>query len=155
MNQYEKLIDYANSQNVSVNEMEFSENLKGLYIDNNAFIESKLDSINKRCILAEELGHHYTGFGDIRNLPLSLIQLQERIGRRWSYQLLLPLELIVETIIREQPSSYYELAESLEVTEYFLKESLAYYKAKYGNYAETDSYKINLKTMEIDYLKEE
>ena len=56
-------------QNADLNmkEMDLSEvsGLKGLYYNGNIAIEKKLTQNQKACVLAEELGHHYTTVGDI------------------------------------------------------------------------------------------
>ena len=54
-------------QNADLNmkEMDLSEvpGLKGLYYNGNIAIEKKLTQTQKACVLAEELGHHYTTVG--------------------------------------------------------------------------------------------
>lgn len=48
-------------------EMDLSEvsGLSGLYFNGNIAIEKKLTQTQKTCVLAEELGHHYTTVGNI------------------------------------------------------------------------------------------
>ncbi len=62
LNKYEELLEEAASQNISVDEnFPFHGNLKGLYVDQNIALSDQLEtSAEKACILAEELGHHYT-----------------------------------------------------------------------------------------------
>lgn len=52
---------------LNIVELDLSEvsGLKGFYYAGNIAIEKKLSSIEKSCVLAEELGHHYTSYGDI------------------------------------------------------------------------------------------
>ena len=62
LNKYEELLEEAAAQNISVDEnFPFHGNLKGLYVDQNIALSDQLEtSAEKACILAEELGHHYT-----------------------------------------------------------------------------------------------
>ena len=66
MKVYEELLEEAAAQNISVDEnFPFHGNLKGLYVDQNIALSDQLEtSAEKACILAEELGHHYTSTGD-------------------------------------------------------------------------------------------
>jgi hypothetical protein len=74
---YELLI--AENQEVKVDTYPFtSDKLKGLYVDGNIALSDKLDTTNeKTCILAEELGHHYTTAGNILNQSNSNNRKQE------------------------------------------------------------------------------
>ena len=67
LNKYEELLEEAAAQNISVDEnFPFHGNLKGLYVDQNIALSDQLEtSAEKACILAEELGHHYTSVGNI------------------------------------------------------------------------------------------
>ena len=58
--QYPKL----NIQELDLTEVD---GLKGLCLDDNIAIEKKLSQNEKNCILAEELGHYHTSFGNILN----------------------------------------------------------------------------------------
>ena len=69
MNKYEILLNEAISSNISVDEnFPFMGELSGLYVDGNIALSNKLEtSAEKVCILAEEMGHHYTSVGNIIN----------------------------------------------------------------------------------------
>lgn len=149
MNTFEELIDSAYKNNIEVEEMAFSDNLKGLYIDNNIFLEKYTTQTEKRCILAEELGHHFTGFGDARKLSPLFSIIQERWGRAWAYNALIPPSILLTAIEKNFPEYVYELAEALNVTEKFLTETIAYYKRKYGRYMKVENSVIDLERMKI------
>jgi len=70
LNKYEELLEEAAAQNISVDEnFPFHGNLKGLYVDQNIALSDQLEtSAEKACILAEELGHHYTSVGNILDI---------------------------------------------------------------------------------------
>ncbi len=85
--------------------------------------------------------YHYTTFGNIIALESVQNRKQERQARKWSYEKLIPLKSII-TASFECCTNIYELAEYLDVTEEFLKETLQHYQEKYGLYTEVDSYCI-------------
>lgn len=62
---YEKL--QIHHKNAPVVEMDLSQvdGLKGLYYNGRIAIKENMSEIEKACILAEELGHHYTTAGNI------------------------------------------------------------------------------------------
>lgn len=139
---YESLLQIASSENIEVYEIFFPDGIKGLYSDRCIAINRRIKTTaEKKCVLAEELGHHYTTVGDITNLKNVCNRKQEHIARKWSYEKLAPLESIIKASF-DGCTNVYELAEYLDVTEKFLKETLEYYQNKYGLYAEVDDYCI-------------
>ena len=68
MTKYEQLLDEASETNITVIENYdlTGTQLKGLYCDSVVAIGNTTTSNTERaCVLAEELGHHYTAVGDI------------------------------------------------------------------------------------------
>lgn len=67
MTSLEHLENEAFKNNVLIIEKHFrNDNIKGLYCDGVIALNSKFkDSAEKACVLAEELGHHYTTVGNI------------------------------------------------------------------------------------------
>ena len=88
LNKYEELLEEAAAQNISVDEnFPFHGNLKGLYVDQNIALSDQLEtSAEKACILAEELGHHYTTTGNILDQSLVENRKQELQARVWGLQ---------------------------------------------------------------------
>ena len=82
LNKYEELLEEAAAQNISVDEnFPFHGNLKGLYVDQNIALSDQLEtSAEKACILAEELGHHYTLLSEIFWIS-PILQMQSRNAR--------------------------------------------------------------------------
>ena len=124
LNKYEELLEEAAAQNISVDEnFPFHGNLKGLYVDQNIALSDQLEtSAEKACILAEELGHHYTSVGNILDISDPANAKQERQAR----------------MCRE----YHETAEFLDVTEEQLRDAIADYRSKYGVCTKYQNYYI-------------
>ncbi len=151
MNKYEELLNDANKSNIVVTD-QFNlsgTRIKGLYCDGtialnkDMYIESE-----KACVLAEELGHHYTTVGDIMDQTDVSNRKQERRARIWAYHKLLSLNDLIDSYkcgCRNQ----FEIAEHLNVTEEFLVDCLKYYKEKYGLYVRKDNYLIYFEPLGI------
>lgn len=128
---YEKLILDAEEENVNVHEIDFSTRLKGLYYENNIAINNKLNNIEKACILAEELGHYHTSYGNILDMNNTNSRKQELRARRWAFERLIPLTVIVQALDKGI-CNYYELANYLGLTEEFVHEAVNDYICRYG-----------------------
>jgi len=96
-------------------------------------------SIEKSCVLAEELGHYHTTVGNIIDLSDAQNRKQERQARIWAYNKLIGLTGLIRAYEHGCNSSY-EIAEFLEVTEESLKEAINCYREKYGTYKAVDNY---------------
>lgn len=140
---YENLLDDANDSGITLDEKyTFDSRLKGLYIDNNIALSSALEtSAEKSCILAEELGHHYTSSGNIIDMSVVSNRKQELHARAWAYNRLIGLYGIINAY-RSGCRNGYEIAEHLNITEEFLNEALQYYRNKYGLCTTVDNYVI-------------
>ncbi len=114
---------------------------KGRIKGNRIAVRAGLTEKEKKCILAEELGHYYTGSGDILDLSITANRKQEARGRIYAYNKLIGLMGIIDAY-KNCCQSLYESAKYLEVTEEFLREALEYYKNKYGRCVTVDNYTI-------------
>ena len=114
---------------------------KGRIKGNRIAIRRGLPEREKKCILAEELGHYYTAVGNILDQSQSVNRKQEAHGRIYAYNKLIGLMGIIDAY-NHHCRSLYESAEYLEVTEEFLEEALQYYKSKYGKFVTVDNYTI-------------
>ena len=143
MNKYEKLLEQAKREKVSVDEnYEFSSELSGLYVDGNIALSKKLaTTADKACVLAEELGHHYTSFGNILDLSKTENKKQERQARLWAYDQQIGLNNLVRAY-EHGCKTRYEIAEYLEVPEDFLAEAITSYCDKYGTCTTWENYYI-------------
>ncbi|WP_374705852.1 ImmA/IrrE family metallo-endopeptidase [Paenibacillus lautus] len=134
----DKLLIEAENEGIEIIEHAFTSNkLKGLYVDgvitlNTIAINSYIE---KTCVLAEEMGHHLTSFGNILDQKCIVKRKQEKRARNWAYYKLVPLEAFIyafETGVRNR----YEFADTVGVTEEFLDFSIARYKEKFGLFTE-------------------
>lgn len=156
MTKYEELLHEATSGGVSVDEdYSFKGCLSGLYIDGNIALFNQLQTTpEKTCVLAEELGHHYTSVGCILDQADSQNRKQERQARFWAYNKQIGLRGLIRAY-ENGCRSRHEIAEYLEVTEEFLQDAIDCYRDKYGMCTSVGDYYImfipNLAVGKIDY----
>lgn len=108
---------------------------------NHIAIRTGMPATQKACVLAEELGHKHTTYGDILEQYSISEQKQEQRARLWAYNKMIGLQGIISAY-RHGCSSLHDMAEFLEVTEEFLSEALSRYRSKYGCYTTIDNYII-------------
>lgn len=77
----------------------------------------------KACVLAEELGHHYTAVGNIIDIQDVRNIKQKQKGRIWAYDKMIGLIGIINAYERHCLNRN-EMAEFLDVTEEFLQDAL-------------------------------
>lgn len=138
---YEKLLkEYQGI--VKIKERPLKYNLKGIYKENKILIDSNIDTNSERaCVLAEELGHHYTSHGNILDTTDIKSLKQELRARKWSYEKLVGIVDLINAH-RTGVKSRYELADFLEVPVWFLDEVIEHYRTKYGTIYKIDNYII-------------
>lgn len=138
---YEELLIEHDSLNILELDLSEVSGLKGLYYNGSVAIEQQLTSVEKTCVLAEELGHHYTSVGNILDMDISANRKQERQARLHGYNRLIGLNGLIRAY-EHGCTNRYETAEYLEVTEEFLEECISCYREKYGVYKIVDNYII-------------
>lgn len=117
-----------------------SSRIKGLYSDNIIALSDSIDNKKeKSCILAEELGHYYTTFGNILDQSNIESHKQELRARLLAYNKRIGLTGVINAY-DAGCQSLFEMAEYLDVTEDFLKDALEAYRGKYGEYTTIDNY---------------
>lgn len=142
MTNYEKLLIYCEKQGVNVKEIDFKNNKEiGYNQDNNILINSNITEKQKYEVLAEELGHYKTTYGNIINQNTVSDKKQEFKARRWGYKHIVSLEGIIEAF-ENNCLTEYEVAEYLGVTDEYFKECIEDYKKQYGLYCQLDKYHI-------------
>lgn len=129
---YEDLLQLAESEGVIVEEYTFNGNLQALYIDGIIFIDKKADTRTKKCLPAEELGHHHTACGNITDYSSLTSSKQETLGRRWAYAKIITLEDLVQAVLNGCENMAM-IAQELDITEGCLTEAIAYFSQKYGH----------------------
>lgn len=141
MHLYDALLMECDNLDIEVYEKDYMKN-KGLYGDNVIWINKLLPSIiEKCCVLAEEIGHHYTTAGDIFDQSSIENRKQELKARGWAYERLIPLSKIIQAH-KLHIVNRYEFADFLNVTEDFLDDALEWYKSKYGLCVSIDNFTI-------------
>lgn len=128
MTKYETLLAECDELSIEERPMKNS----GLYGDGCIWINKNMTTTEKACVLAEELGHHYTTVGNILDQNDIENRKQERKARAWAYEKMIPLSSIKQAFA----AGHYEpwvIAEYLDIDERFLKEAMQYYEAVYGN----------------------
>ena len=126
---YEHLLMEADSKGLLTKEKNLPVS-KGRIKGNRIAIKKEMSEIEKKCVMAEELGHYYTGTGDILDQSSILNRKQERFGRVHAYDRLIGLMGVIDAYKHRG------------VTEEFLEEALSYYKGKYGVSTKIDNYVI-------------
>lgn len=131
MNCYETLLDEACVEGLTVKEKPLKYNngrIKGNRIAIRQDIETTTE---KACVLAEELGHHYTTVGNIVELDTPDKRKQERQARLYGYDCMIGLSGLIDAY-EHGCQNRHEVAEYLEVTEEFLSDCIECYRQKYG-----------------------
>ncbi|MCR2045526.1 ImmA/IrrE family metallo-endopeptidase [Anaerosalibacter massiliensis] len=137
---YEKLLGEIEKEGIEFFENNHILGMKGLYVDNTITLNTNIDTdIERKCVLAEELGHHYTSYGNIVDQSKVENRKQERRARAWAYDKLIGIIGIINSY-KYGCRNKYEMAEYLNVTEEFIDDALKYYKEKYGLLYEVDNY---------------
>ncbi|SDW08144.1 Domain of uncharacterised function (DUF955) [Listeria ivanovii subsp. londoniensis] len=138
---YEKLVAKYQDE-VTIREEKMPYKLPGLYLNGVILINKNQSSIEKGCILAEELMHYKYTVGNITKQETIMDKKQELFARRKGYEAMVPLEDIITCFylgLRE----YFEVADFLEVTEEFLRNTVTHYAEKYGPMYDCGEYLIN------------
>lgn len=147
---YDVLLNDANTEGLSIKERPFR-TYDGRIKGNTIYLRQNMNTVEKACVLAEEMGHHYTSVGNILDMSDTANRKQERQARMWAYNRLIGLCGIIKAY-KAGCQNRYEIAEYLEVTEECLQECIECYRDKYGVYTAVDNYVIyflpNLAVME-------
>ncbi len=137
---YDDMLVEADNNNLIAKEKPLKAH-KGLIDGRNIAIKKDMTETEKKCVMAEELGHYYTATGEILDQSSVTNRKQELRGRAFAYNKLVGLTGIVGAY-KHGCASLTESAEYLDVTEEFLTEALNYYKTKYGKGARIDNHII-------------
>jgi Zn-dependent peptidase ImmA (M78 family) len=131
MNKLDMLFEIASENDISIEYVNFPANIQGLYFKDEGI--DPVIGINKNitsdqrlftCVLAEELGHHFTTVGDCAAEYYSysdrlIVNKKETLALKWATERLLPIEEIVQAI-KSRIFEFSDMASFLQVTEQFL-----------------------------------
>lgn len=137
---YNALLNEANAEGISIKERPFKTydgRLKGKDI----YLRKDMNTTEKSCVLAEELGHYYTTVGNILDMNVPENRKQERQARLWGYNRVIGLFGLIRAY-EHGCKDKYEIAEYLDVTEEYLEDCIDCYQDKYGEYKTVDNYTI-------------
>ena len=138
---YEELLTVADSEGLIAKEKDlwaYDGRIKGKRI---AVRRSISTQRKKACVLAEELGHYYTGSGDILDQTTVEARRQEKRARRWAYD----TQIGLPGLIRAKEAgcrTTHEAADYLDVPEGFLLDCIKSYHEKYGTRVTCQGYLI-------------
>ena len=145
---YEQLLATADQNDLVVKEQPLTDHdglLRGKRIAIRKDIETQAE---KSCVLAEEIGHHYTSSGNILDQTNVMNQKQEYRARLYGYNLKIGLTGLIRAY-EAGCRNLYEMAEFLDATEEYLKEAIQCYSSKYGTCVAVDNYIIYLEPFAV------
>lgn len=152
---YDELLNEMDEKNCRIHEMNFTSNAKGLCINNDVFIRKDLNgNVERKCILAEELGHIMTTCGNILDRSLPENQKQENRARGYAYDLLIGLDGLLLAYGKHCRTAD-EFVDFLDVTKPFFEEALEYYRKKYGSHISYRGYEIMFDPVINIYTREQ
>mgnify|MGYP004454768925 CR=1 FL=1 len=137
---YNDLLNEANAEGISIKERPFK-TYDGRIKGKDIYLRKDMNTTEKSCVLAEELGHYYTTVGNILDMNVPENRKQERQARLWGYNRIIGLLGLIKAY-EHGCKDKYEIAEYLDVTEEYLEECIHCYRDKYGVCRETDNYVI-------------
>lgn len=132
MRDYNNLLEKTNEEGVSVVEIDLGTDTPcGKCIGDTIFINNRVTTNEKKCVLAEELGHYHLTIGDITDLKSINNRKQELKARRYGYKLLIEPDDIVHAM-KQGCINKYELSDFLNISEEFFEELIEDFKKQYG-----------------------
>lgn len=137
---YNALLNEANAEGISIKERPFK-TYDGRIKGKDIYLRKDMNTTEKSCVLAEELGHYYTTVGNILDMNVPENRKQERQARLWGYNRVIGLFGLIRAY-EHGCKDKYEIAEYLDVTEEYLEDCINCYQDKYGEYKTVDNYTI-------------
>lgn len=138
---YEELLKEADSIGLIVKEKPLQSGDGRIFKNRIAVRRNIPTQKEKSCVLAEELGHHYTTAGNILDQSSISNRRQENIARTWAYNKMIGLTGIILSY-EHGCRSKHEISEYLGVTEEFLDNAIERYRQKYGEFVPIGDYVI-------------
>lgn len=103
----DKLYDLAESENITIYDYYFDEDINGMYLNYDKLNTIALNYKNirnsrqEKCILSEELGHYYMNATyNYSNIDKAIFDRQEYRAKKWSYYALIPFEKLKSAILK-------------------------------------------------------
>lgn len=122
--------------------------LGGAISGNEITINKNRNLYEQHSILAEEIGHYETTYGDIADTTNIRNWKLELVARRWSYKKLVSFDDLIYCY-KNRLTTLEDICTFLEIQPDILKISLDYYLSHYGLYIEHNGYKIMFDPLNI------
>ncbi len=127
---FDELLEECDKKSIVVKEKHLR-SCDGRISNNKIAIRKDIPTVQKTCVLAEELGHYHTTVGNILDQSIVENRKQEKKARVWAYRKLITLDKILDAFLYGCRNRY-EAAEYMGVTEEFLAEALVELKSRRG-----------------------
>ena len=124
---FDRLLSEAEAAGVPVVERPLK-TFDGRIKNNKIYLRQNMTSVQKKCVLAEEMGHYYTTVGEIIDQSNTTNRKQEARARLWAYTHIITL-LDIARAYKRGCHTLYDMAEHLDVTEEVLQDALQTYKS--------------------------
>jgi hypothetical protein len=139
--EYETILSLADSMKLDVREKPLLSNDGLTYGRRIAIRKSIPTSVEKACVLSEELAHTILSVGDITDYSDQNNWKQEMKARTAGYMLMVTPDGLISAY-ESGCRNRYEIASHLGVTEAYLEDAIERYRQKYGNYQRYGDYVI-------------
>lgn len=126
--------------------------LAGLIVGSEIHLDKKRSKYERHGILAEEIGHYETTYGDITNVNDLRNWKLELVARRWGYEKIVSLDKLIEC----HETGYKTLDDVcmyLEVTPKYLETSIAHYLSRHGISVLHQGYELFFDPLDIRRVK--
>lgn len=153
-----------NYENLHVVETEFPvDKVKGYYKRNKhlpnglVLLNDKYDYYIQNGVLAEELGHHETSYGNILGAYSKEDNInaarQELKARRFGFKLAVPLEKLIKCYKQGVWGDVCEMCLTMQIDRSYFYAAIEDYKKQFGTYVKYDGYYIQFEPLDIVEIK--
>ena len=126
---YEELLNECADENLVIKEKPLQSSNGRIY-NNRIAIRHDMNTVDKTCTLAEELGHYYCNALYYLDSDKILKDKCEYRALKWAYSVLVPLQKLKEKIM--QGFNLYDLADYFNVDCEYMNDCIDFYTEKYG-----------------------
>lgn len=116
---------------LTIKEVTLPKGLAGINFGNEIHLDKRRSKYERHGVLAEEIGHYETTYGDITNLNNIQNWKLELVARRWGYEKIVSLDKLINCH-RKGCKTLEEICTDLEITAEYLQISLEHYLSRYG-----------------------
>jgi len=159
----DRLQNLCAASGIHIERIKLPANLKAIYYADPkttpvVVIDSSVNTHNEEaCLLAEEIGHHFTSCGNLltdSDLHKTIISKQEYLARKWAFKYMISLSDLVDAHL-SGCRTIHDVAEHLEITDEFLREAVKVFENIYGSYKLHNGYRIYFDPLWVEKIDEE